>query len=169
MTILRKLKTRLNLRLKSPEIEQEQVQEHDFDTDLQQQQRQLHQQEHEHEHEHEHEQQEHYQQQQHQRLHQKQRKQIISNKLHRRSTSQSDLIFKRSKSKSNSHSRTSSITFPDGSIPEEYGLPPIFKVQDLNNLQRFELIRYLDAFNVSYEGRSEEEMKGLLKEFFAVR
>ncbi|WLF79167.1 hypothetical protein PVL30_002918 [Lodderomyces elongisporus] len=167
MTILRKLKTRLNLRLKSTEIEQEQVQEQelDFDTDLQQQQRQLqlHQQEHEHE------QQEHYQQQQHQRLHQKQRKQIISNKLHRRSTSQSDLIFKRSKSKSNSHSRTSSITFPDGSIPEEYGLPPIFKVQDLNNLQRFELIRYLDAFNVSYEGRSEEEMRGLLKEFFAVR
>lgn len=167
MTILRKLKTRLNLRLKSPEIEQEQVQEQelDLDTDLQQQQLQLQQLEHEHEHE----QQEHYQQQQHQRLHQKQRKQIISNKLHRRSTSQSDLIFKRSKSKSNSHSRTSSITFPDGSIPEEYGLPPIFKVQDLNNLQRFELIRYLDAFNVSYEGRSEEEMKGLLKEFFAVR
>lgn len=167
MTILRKLKTRLNLRLKSPEIEQEQVQEQelDLDTDLQQQQLQLQQLEHEHEHE----QQEQYQQQQQQRLHQKQRKQIISNKLHRRSTSQSDLIFKRSKSKSNSHSRTSSITFPDGSIPEEYGLPPIFKVQDLNNLQRFELIRYLDAFNVSYEGRSEEEMKGLLKEFFAVR
>ncbi|KAG5420613.1 hypothetical protein I9W82_002494 [Candida metapsilosis] len=63
------------------------------------------------------------------------------------------------------HSRTSSVTFPDGAVPEEYGLPPIDKTTDVDYLQRFEVIRYLDAFNISHTDRlGEEELRTMLKE-----
>jgi len=63
------------------------------------------------------------------------------------------------------HSRTSSITFPDGAVPEEYGLPPIDKSSDVDHLQRFEVIRYLEAFNIFPNNHlGEEELRTMLKE-----
>ncbi|KAI5954585.1 hypothetical protein KGF54_002360 [Candida jiufengensis] len=65
----------------------------------------------------------------------------------------------------NSHSRNSSITFPGGEIPEDFGLPPINKLNDVDYLQRFEVIRYLDAFNIYHDGKSnEEELRNILKD-----
>ncbi|CAK9437032.1 uncharacterized protein LODBEIA_P14930 [Lodderomyces beijingensis] len=69
------------------------------------------------------------------------------------------------KDKAPLHSRRSSVTFPDGAIPEEYGLPPITRYKDVEGLQKFELIRYLDGFNMSHEGKTEDEMKTYLKGF----
>lgn len=67
--------------------------------------------------------------------------------------------------KRQTHSRTSSVTFPNGAIPEEYGLPPIDKTTDVDLLQRFEVIRYLDAFNISHNDQlGEEELRKMLKE-----
>lgn len=68
------------------------------------------------------------------------------------------------------HSRTSSVTFPNGVIPEEYGLPPIDKTTDVDLLQRFEVIRYLDAFNISHNDQlGEEELRMMLKETLNVQ
>ncbi|KAI5969601.1 hypothetical protein CANMA_001264 [Candida margitis] len=67
--------------------------------------------------------------------------------------------------KKQNHSRTSSVTFPNGAVPEEYGLPPIDKTADVDLLQRFEVIRYLDAFNISHTDQLEEdELRNMLKE-----
>ncbi|KAI5948647.1 hypothetical protein KGF57_005392 [Candida theae] len=67
------------------------------------------------------------------------------------------------------HSRSSSVTFPDGTVPEEYGLPPIDKATDVDSLQRFEVIRYLEAFNVSHTDKlKEHELRRVLKETLSV-
>ncbi|KAI5962352.1 uncharacterized protein KGF55_003428 [Candida pseudojiufengensis] len=63
------------------------------------------------------------------------------------------------------HSRNSSITFPGGEIPEDFGLPPINKLNDVQYLQRFEVIRYLDAFNIFYDNKTNEnELRNILRE-----
>lgn len=74
-----------------------------------------------------------------------------------------------STSSNSSSSGCVSIIFPDGVSSEEYGLPPINKLEDVDSLQRFEVIRYLNGYGIEYDSSiSEEELRKLLKDTIAL-
>ncbi|EEQ43717.1 conserved hypothetical protein [Candida albicans WO-1] len=59
------------------------------------------------------------------------------------------------------------ITFPNGISVEEYGLPIIKTLQDIENLPKFEVIRYLQGFDIEYNNNnvlSEIHLRNLLKD-----
>ena len=59
------------------------------------------------------------------------------------------------------------ITFPNGISVEEYGLPIIKTLQDIENLPKFEVIRYLQGFDIEYNNNNvllEIHLRNLLKD-----
>ncbi|CAI5756053.1 unnamed protein product [Candida verbasci] len=67
------------------------------------------------------------------------------------------------------HKRNSSIIFPDGTSSHFYGLPSINKLNDIDNLRRFEVIRYLEGFNIGYNyDLSDIDLKSILKDIFRI-
>lgn len=59
------------------------------------------------------------------------------------------------------------ITFPNGISVEEYGLPIIKTLQDIENLPKFEVIRYLQGFDIEYINNNvllEIHLRNLLKD-----
>ncbi|RCK59268.1 hypothetical protein Cantr_07738 [Candida viswanathii] len=72
-------------------------------------------------------------------------------------------------SSNSSSSGCTSIVFPDGVSAEEYGLPPISKIDDVDVLQRFEVIRYLNGYGIEYDSSIQEEsLRKLLKDTIAL-
>lgn len=72
-------------------------------------------------------------------------------------------------SSNSSSSGCTSIIFPDGVSAEEYGLHPITKLEDVDTLQRFEVIRYLNGYGIEYDSSiPEESLRKLLKDTIAL-